>query len=116
MHVSQLDPDATSLVVHPLNEDFEAKRKASPNRLAPGQKLVFDALKMAIDEAGETVSLPQIPAGARCVKVGLWREYYYRMSPQEHETKKKAFKRAVDAMLARGTCGTWAEWCWISNG
>lgn len=115
MHVSPLDPDATSLVVHPLNETIDAKRKGGNSRLPPGQKLVFDALKMAIEEAGETVGLPQIPSGARCVKASLWREYFYRMSPLDQESRRKAFNRGEAALRKGGTYGCWAEWCWISE-
>lgn len=113
--VSPIDFEKTSLVVEPMDHAQEQQRKADPNRLPPGQKIVFDALQTAIDEAGETVGLDRIPRGKRCVKVSLWREYFYGMSPQNAETKKKAFKRAADAMVARGTCGIWAEWCWISK-
>lgn len=115
MHVSPLDPDATSLVVNPLNDADVAKRKASQQRMPPGQKLVFDALKMAIEEAGESVGLPQIPVGARCVKASLWREYFYRMSPLDQESRRKAFNRGEAALRKGGTYGCWAEWCWISD-
>ena len=113
--LSKIDFDKTSLAVEPMDHVTEQRIKADPNRLAPGQKIVFDALKMAINEAGETAPNDRIPRGKKCVKVSLWREYFYRMSPQNAETKKKAFKRAADTMVAKGTCGIWAEWCWISN-
>ncbi len=114
--LSAIDPEATSLAVQPMDKVVEARRKADPNKLAPGQKLVFDALKLAIEEAGETVGLDRIPPQKRCVKVSLWREYYYRMSPHSDAAKKKAFMRAKTEMLARGTFGCWAEWCWITEG
>jgi hypothetical protein len=116
MHVSQLDPDATSLVVHPLNENVEAKRRADPNRLPAGQKIVFDALKEAIEDAGESVGLDRIPADAKCVKVGLWREYFYSKSALDAESKRKAFNRGVTALQKSGTCKVWADWVWISIG
>lgn len=115
MHVSPLDPDATSLVVHPLNDAEAGIQKAGKAKMPAGQKLVFDALKKAIDEAGEHVGLDQIPKGARCVKASLWREYFYRMSPLDQESKRKAFNRGEAALRKGGTYGCWAEWCWLSD-
>ena len=115
MHVSQIDPDATSLVVHPLNEDVEAKRRADPNRLPPGQKAVFDALKEAIEDGGQRVGLDRIPSDALCVKLGLWREFFYARSVLDAESKRKAFNRGVAALQRSGTCALWADWAWISN-
>lgn len=115
MHVSQLDPDATSLVVHPLQEDVAAKRKADPNRLPAGQKAVFDALKEAIEDSGQRVGLERIPSDAVCVKLGLWREFFYARSILDPESKRKAFNRGFAALQRSGTCAVWADWAWISK-
>lgn len=113
MHVSQLDPDATSLVVHPLNEPHEPKRR---KRSSGNQKIVLDALVMAISEAGQTVGLDQIPDGQRVVKLDTWRSFFDAKTHLEGDSARRTFERAVKELGQSGQISMWSKWCWISEG
>lgn len=112
MHVSQIDPDATSLVVHPLNEAHEPKRK---KRMSVNQQKALDALKMAIEEQGKKVGLDQIPADKSVVQLEVWRTYFDAMSHLEGDSARRTFDRAVKDLGQSGQISMWAKWCWISN-
>jgi hypothetical protein len=112
MHVSQIDPDATSLVVHPLNEAHEPKRK---KRMSVNQQKALDALKMAVEEQGKKVGLDQIPADKAVVQLEVWRTYFDAMSHLEGDSARRTFDRAVKDLGQSGQISMWAKWCWISN-
>ena len=111
--LSAIDPDHSSLALVPIEE--APKQKNIPNRdLNDNEKMVLDALKKAIGDAGEQVGLIQIPHGMKVVKIDLWRNYYYASSPKSEETNRKTFGRVLDRLLSRGTVCSWANYCWIS--
>lgn len=112
MHVSQLDPDATSLVVHPLNETHEPKKR---KRASGNQKVLLDALQMAISEQGRAVGLDQIPAGQRVVSVDVWRTYFDTMTHLQGDSARRTFEREVPKLGQAGHISMWAKWCWISE-
>lgn len=113
MHVSPLDPDATSLVVHPLNETHEPKKR---KRASGNQKVLLDALKMAITEQGKPVGLDQIPANQRVVSVDVWRTYFDTMTHLQGDSARRTFEREVPKLGQAGHISMWAKWCWISEG
>jgi hypothetical protein len=113
MHVSQLDPDATSLVVHPLNETHEPKKR---KRASGNQKVLLDALQMAISEQGRVVGLDQIPSGQKVVNVDVWRTYFDTMTHLQGDSARRTFEREVPKLGQAGHISMWAKWCWISEG
>lgn len=112
MHVSQLDPDATSLVVHPLNETHEPKKR---KRASGNQKVLLDALQMAISEQGRAVGLDQIPSGQKVVNVDVWRTYFDTMTHLQGDSARRTFEREVPKLGQAGHISMWAKWCWISE-
>ena len=112
MHVSQLDPDATSLVVHPLNEAHEPKKRKRANG---NQKVLLEALQMAISEQGKVVGLDQIPAGQKVVNVDVWRTYFDTMTHLQGDSARRTFEREVPKLGQAGHISMWAKWCWITE-
>jgi hypothetical protein len=112
MHVSQLDPDATSLVVHPLNETHQTKKR---KRASGNQKVLLDALTMAIQEQGKQVGLDQIPPHQKVVNVDVWRTYFDTMTHLQGDSARRTFEREVPKLGQAGHISMWAKWCWISD-
>jgi hypothetical protein len=112
MHVSPLDPDATSLVVHPLNEAHQPKKR---KRASGNQKVLLDALAMAIQEQGKQVGLDQIPPHQKVVHVDVWRTYFGTMTHLEGDSARRTFEREVPKLGQAGHISMWAKWCWISD-
>lgn len=112
MHVSPLDPDATSLVVHPLNETHEPKRR---KRASGTQKTLLDALHMAIAEQGKEVGLEQIPRHQKVVNIEVWRTYFDTMTHLVGDSSRRTFDREVPKLGQAGHISMWAKWCWISE-
>ena len=54
--------------------------------------------------------------GARCVTEEVWRRYCHEgsISPGDQEAKRKAFKRAAEALLVAELVGKWGRWVWFS--
>lgn len=112
MHVSPLDPDATSLVVHPLNEAHEPKRR---KRASGTQKTLLDALQLAISEQGKEVGLDQIPRHQKVVNIEVWRTYFDTMTHLQGDSARRTFDREVPKLGQAGHISMWAKWCWISE-
>lgn len=105
----------TSLVCVPLDEAGMHELTVKSRPMTPHQEMVYDAIEMALAEAGEVVGSNHIPVNTKVVKLSLGREYYYRLGGAEPETLKKRFQRAIDAMLYRGTLAVWGQYVWISE-
>ena len=115
VQTSRIDPTATSLVVVPVDAaEAQGQRAKRGKTLSMNQEALMKALRLAIEEGGETVGLPQVPHGCKVVKVSLWRNYYYASSIKDTKTREKAFLRSSEALTVMETVGTWAGWCWIS--
>jgi hypothetical protein len=112
MHVSQLDPDATSLVVHPLNETHEPKKR---KRASGNQKVLLDALQMAISEQGRAVGLDQIPSNQRVVNVDVWRTYFDTMTHLQGDSARRTFEREVPKLGQAGHISMWAKYVWFTE-
>ena len=110
VQLGHVDPTDGSLVVVP--DDAAGGTTDRPAPLRGNAKILLDALDRALDESGQLVGLSQIPQGKRCVRVSIWREYFYQMSTQERDTLRKTWSRATSRLVESGTCGTWGEWVW----
>jgi hypothetical protein len=107
-----IDLDIKSLVVEPMLDEEMAARKKRPKAPTGNQKALLEALEIALNEAGQSVGLEQIPRAARCVRLSMWRQYFYQISPQEDETKRKTWNRASQQLKDGGTISIWGEWVW----
>jgi len=115
-----IDLDIKSLVVEPMLDDEMAARQGrggKARRLSPQQQLVADALRRAMEDGAERVTSNHIPAAAQCVKLSLWRSYFFQMLGEENPDKRsKAFQRGRDALLSQRTVSIWGEYVWITEG
>ncbi len=114
MHVSQLDPDATSLVVHPLNEAPPSAKKKK-RKLSRHQKKMVEALEMAIAETGQEVGLDQIPRGQKVVRVEDWERYFGQITHLRGDSVRRTFERVGGELDNLGQIKVWGEWRWLSN-
>lgn len=112
MHVSPLDPDATSLVVHPLTEAPPASKKRAP-RMAPAVRDGLQSLRKAVDEAGQKVTSNHIPNTVLCVQEDKWRDYFYMVTTAENDGRRQAFKRAKDGLIERREAANFGGWWWL---
>jgi hypothetical protein len=107
-----------SCVVTPIDLTSVPTRSAAP-RLSAAATVMLDALKKAIDDAGELPpACNHIPDNTRTVPLSLWRRYAYQLDPDGNaEAKKKAFQRARLALQAKGCIGVWGTdeeaKCWL---
>ena len=115
VQLSPIYPERTSLAVEPMQEDemVERKRKAKP--VTGNQKTLLNALQEALDIDGQQVKLEQIPSSARCVRVSLWRQCFYQISPQDAETKRRTWNRTSQQLQDGGTVRVWGNWVWRSE-
>ena len=113
VHLSDIDPENASLALVPVTDAEMPAKKKQQRALNQNDKAVLAALKAALNDVGEIVGLPQIPTGMRVVNVSIWRQFYYSSSPNEQETKKKTFSRAIDRLVSTGTVCSWANYCWF---
>jgi len=115
MHVSQLDPDATSLVVHPLTDAPPAAKKRAP-RMAPAVRDGLQSLRKAVEEAGQKVTSNHIPNTVLCVQEDKWRDYFYMVTTAENDGRRQAFKRAKDGLIERREAANFGGWWWLTKG
>jgi hypothetical protein len=106
----------TSCVVVEADASF-AKAPKHKKRLSHSQQIALNALERALADAGEAPAASnQIPPSTRTVSVSLWRKYAYQSgisSSEEERAKQQAFKRAQDALNAKGFVGVWGDDCWL---
>jgi len=107
-----IDLDIKSLVVEPMLDEEMAARKMRPKAPTGNQKALLEALEIALNEAGQSVGLEQIPRAARCVRLAMWRQYFHQTSPQEDDTKRKTWNRASQQLRDAGLVKVWGEWVW----
>jgi hypothetical protein len=108
----------TSCIV--VESDYvPAKSGRRGKTLAKGAKIALTALQEAIAQAG--VAAPDsnhIPQGVRVVSAKLWKEYACNRGITGEETtedaKRKAFTRAMTALIADGHVGNWQDHCWLA--
>lgn len=107
-----------SCVVEPLDTPMEPRRKDKQKPLNVGAKIAFAALSDLVLSHGTIPAMNQhIPANTKCVSVAMWRETVYGRSVADAkpETQRKAFKRATDELLERGSVAIWQSLVWIAT-
>jgi hypothetical protein len=111
------DPIVSCAITPAHGDDFPKKQKAKP--LSPAQGRALQLLAKAIELDGQDPppgTTNHIPPRARCVTEDLWRRYCYEgsISPHDQEAKRKAFKRAAEALVAHELVEKWGPWIWLS--
>jgi hypothetical protein len=116
IQTSDIDLDATSLVVEPIENEQAPSRQMKPRKLSLNQRRAVDALQKAIAERGEYVGLDGIPAGQKVVHVTTWSPYFVVEYVGEDESARRKFKTAVDGLKERRTVCNVGKYYWISIG
>jgi hypothetical protein len=111
VQLAHLDPNDGSLVVVPDNTPAPAQRRP----MSPENKRVLAALETALDGSGVPLGLQQIPRGAKCVKLALWRETYLSEAVGERSSKERMFRRGAKYLQEVGAVGHHADFCWRNN-
>ncbi len=107
----------TAPVVVPVDGPATAPPKGKREALTPAATIALDALGEVIAESG---SVPpannHIPDNTLTVPIALWREMSYLRGisqSEEPDTRKKAFQRASEALVARKLVGTYGYEVWL---
>jgi len=103
----------TSCVVRPADDEKPARTRPPDPKGRNG--IALTALQRAVGELGKHPPL-DLPDHVRAVSVETWRTYFYDSCPWEPGTtqdgKRKAFKRAVDDLVARKRVACRSDSCW----
>lgn len=103
-----------------LDESGEATKNAAKAsgkaRLTANQQSFMAALRRAIEDGGEMVGVPHVPADRMVVNYTLARQTYLTMTPGNDETKKSNWKRCLASLIKAGAIVHWANYLWIANG
>jgi hypothetical protein len=87
-------------------------------KLSPSQARALELLAALIEKAGEIPPAnDDIPATAACIEQTLWRDYCYQHAisgSDKPNTRQRAFKRAAEALLAKGLIGASGGLVWIT--
>ena len=93
----------------------KAQKAANTRKSA---KIALAALNDAIGDCGEfPPASNHIPASVKCVTTAQWREYAYRRGiadSDDPDAKRKAFKRAHETLVARGSVAVWEPYAWMA--
>jgi len=109
--LSDIDPDATSLAVEPLNGPVVIAPKITKLTGYPADALT--ALRRAIENHGEQVTSNHIPSNVRCVGEETWRTYFYQETTADQEAKKKAFQRVKKTLKEMNRAAHHGSTWWI---
>ena len=120
VQLNPLDPDATSLALEPIDSNAlgQAVARKSVDKSPDGyQGQALTALQTAIDDAGEVPSVAgaHIPAGAKCVRVQLWKQYWRSETTADAKLERGAWRDAQLGLKDKKIVGNWGEWRWIQG-
>jgi AAA domain len=116
----------TSCVVEPVNEtpneptDSTSEKYQSTKhpKLPDAQKIALDTLRRAIVAHGEPAPAHNyIPTSARVISLDLWRRFYLQgtsADDQKENTRRLAWRRARDALIAKKIIGLVDEVVWLT--
>jgi hypothetical protein len=100
-------------IVSPWQQGGSASRKVTVTGHA---KIALDALRQAIDEAGQIMPASSHRPNIRGCSEAIWRRYCEQVQVTATNTpdaKRMAFKRSAERLQALGLIGFWNEWVWI---
>lgn len=99
--------------------DADGQKKTSAKRVSPVQRLGFETLLDATDEAGFPPPdhlAEELPPGTVLVSLEAWRrEFYARHMGDTPDAKRKAFQRARNDLAELGAIGHRSDAYWITQ-
>jgi hypothetical protein len=105
-----------SRIAEPVGRLPQKRRPRS--KLSPAQARALELLGAVIEKAGQIPPVNgDIPANAACIEETVWRDCCHQgtiSGSDKPNTKQRAFKRAAEALLAKGLIGTWDGLVWIT--
>ena len=113
--LSNIDPDATSLALEPVDNDTVAKMALKESRETQKQ-LGVRMLEQAIREAGKVIEGKGegIPAGVKCTTDAVWKKYFCDAQPQlEGDALSRAWKRVKKHAKENNISGNCGEYYWL---
>jgi hypothetical protein len=114
--LSDIDPDAASLALEPLNGPVADAIKPKRPSLSPRVQLGLETLRLAVQNHGDTVTSNHIPPHARCVSTETWRSYFYpAFSADSQNAKRVAFQYVRNQLQDRGIAAVRNENWWIAK-
>ena len=108
------DPVTAPVVVEAEATEAATAAQRTAARIPKNSKLALNALREAVDEAGERVTSNHVPPALRVTTVDLWREYAFKrgIGGQDPDARRKAFKRAVENLASDRLVGMWEPYAW----
>ena len=105
------DPITTLVVSEQVNAP--AKPSKSPT-LSSNEQIALTCLEKAIKADGRLANVSEDQPERTVVTEADWRKWYYsEAKPGENqETKRQAFKRSLDALLAKGRIACRGDFIW----
>lgn len=86
-------------------------------RLSPSGRDALKSLHETLIKAGQRNRHPDVPAGARVVRLEAWRiEFYTRSHLDNQDARKKAFQRGVKDLRDAGVVGVMHDLAWLTEG
>jgi hypothetical protein len=111
------DETTAPVVVPTVDEGMLAAMRAPITSKAA--QIAMTALAEAIDEHGKPPAspCPEIPPRVKVVTVEQWRDQAYRrgISGGEDRAKQRAFKRALEYLVAARRVGFWSDLVWFAS-
>jgi hypothetical protein len=114
--LSNIDPDATSLALEPVDNDTVAKMALKKERKETHNEVAVRVLEQAIREAGRFIEGKGdgIPAGVKCTTDAVWKQYFCDALPGlEGSALRKAWNRVKDYAMDNKVAGNCGEYYWL---
>jgi hypothetical protein len=107
------DEPITSCIIQPADREAPHNTPGSA-KLTPDAEHALKRLAEAIDRNGEVAPASDaIPPNIRCVTEKVWRANFYHDDTRKPSAKQKAYKRAVELLIAAGRVGNADERVWV---
>jgi len=116
--LSQIDPEATSLALVPIDEKelqtASTPKSAKAEKLRADAKVAMQALDQAISEHGEQPPIgDRAPRGTKAVREALWRDYWRKITTKEGGSERTGWARAKENLVEGCKAAHWGEYWWI---
>lgn len=105
----------TSCVVVPADSILAPNPKGG--RPPAAARMALGLLHDLLTGSGEPAPASNhIPVGMRVVKIGLWREHFYKSNPDDiQDTRRKAFVRVASKLQELKIIGIWGDYVWCPD-
>ncbi|MDE2582749.1 MAG: AAA family ATPase [Rhodospirillales bacterium] len=108
------DADGDPITTLIVEEAHAAPPAAKASSLSPNEQIALSCLDQAIRTEGVLAVVGENPAERSVVTAAVWRQTFYRQGkPDEpQDSRKKAFVRARDALIAKRKVAAQDEYVW----